>query len=74
MKRRGVYHQPTVRVVLSCGHAINTRTAPLRENSTYMCRQGLGCGYSLPWVTWEDKSTNRSGVNYSYRERKGEDG
>jgi hypothetical protein len=41
------------RITLACGHDIATRERPWRGNCHYACRQNTGCGYRIPWISYQ---------------------
>lgn len=74
-RRTGKYALP-VRVTLSCGHVVKARMHPISMDVRMGCNQGLGCGYSLAWVSWEDTERGFTGTNTKAVEGKeeGQDG
>lgn len=66
------YNLP-IRVTLSCGHVVKARVSPITANVRMGCNQGLGCGYSLAWVSWEDTERGFSGTNPTMTDNKAEE-
>lgn len=40
-------------ITLECGHTVKSRVQPSHMNQKYVCRAGTNCGYSVPWVEYQ---------------------
>jgi hypothetical protein len=58
--------QPTVKILLVCGHTVMARDRPWRPDTTFGCRMGTGCGYRLGWVSCVDVVSGIDAVNPRY--------
>lgn len=58
-----------VKVDLTCGHHVWMKLQPLREGAKFACRSGMGCGYMLGWLAYEDTESGRVGQNYQLQEK-----
>lgn len=58
-----------VKVKLTCGHFVWMRLHPLRSTTKFSCRAGMGCGYTLNWLDYEDTESGRRGQNEAVLEK-----